>query len=212
MKVIVGLGNPGPAYQRTRHNVGWWVIERLARRWHAGPPRARQRAAVAMAAFHGEAMLLVRPLTFMNESGAAVRALVAAENLVGSDLLVAYDELALPLGQLRVRPRGGAGGHKGLGSVLAALGTQDVPRLRIGIGEPPPGVDRVSYVLGDFAAEERPVIEQATDLAVEAVECVLRDGLTAAMDRYNAAPHAAAAAAKAPQTAQAAPSDASDRS
>ena len=190
--------------------MGWWVVERLARRWHAGPPRARQRAAMATATFHGAAVLLVRPLTFMNESGAAVHAFVTAENLVGSDLLVVYDELALPLGQLRVRPRGGAGGHKGLGSVLAALGTQDVPRLRIGIGEPPPGVDRVSYVLGNFAAEERPVIEQATDLAVEAVECVLRDGLIAAMDRYNVAPHAAAAAT-APQTAQAAPSDASDR-
>ena len=211
MKVIVGLGNPGPAYQSTRHNVGWWVIERLARRWHAGPPRARHCASVAMAAFHGAAALLVRPLTYMNESGAAVRALVAAENLVGNDLLVVYDELALPLGQLRVRPRGGAGGHKGLGSVLAALGTQDVPRLRIGIGPPPPGIDRVSYVLGGFAAEERPVIEHAADLAAEAVECVLRGGLISAMDRYNAAPRAAAAAAPAPPIAQATPPDASDR-
>ncbi len=199
MKVIIGLGNPGPAYQSTRHNVGWWVIERLARRWHAAPPRARHRAAVAAAAFHGAAVLLFRPLTYMNESGAAVRALVASEHLVGSDLLVVYDELALPLGQLRVRPRGGAGGHKGLGSVLAALGTQDVPRLRVGIGPPPTRIDRVSYVLGDFAAEERPLIEDAADRAAAAVECVLRDGLIAAMDRYNAAPRAAAAAAPAPQ-------------
>ncbi|MDE2992565.1 MAG: aminoacyl-tRNA hydrolase [Chloroflexota bacterium] len=183
MKVIIGLGNPGPAYQSTRHNVGWWVIERLAQRWHAGPPRARHRAAVATATFRGAAVLLVRPLTYMNESGAAVRTLVAAENVVGSDLLVVYDELALPLGQLRVRPRGGAGGHKGLESVLGALGTQDVPRLRIGIGPPPVGVDRVSYVLGEFAADERPVIEDAADRAAEAVECVLRDGLIAALDR-----------------------------
>ncbi len=211
MKVIIGLGNPGPAYQSTRHNVGWWVIERLARRWQAGAPRARQRAAVTAAAFHGAAVLLVRPLTFMNESGAAVRALVGAENLVGSDLLVVYDELALPLGQLRVRPRGGAGGHKGLGSVLAALGTQDVPRLRIGIGQPPPGVDHVSYVLGDFTAEELQEIEHAVDRATEAVECILRDGLTAAMDRYNATLRAAAAAATAPLTAQAALSDASGK-
>ena len=210
MKVIIGLGNPGPAYQSTRHNVGWWVIERLAQRWHAGPPRARHRAAVATATFRGAAVLLVRPLTYMNESGAAVRTLVAAENVVGSDLLVVYDELALPLGQLRVRPRGGGGGHKGLESVLGALGTQDVPRLRIGIGPPPVGVDRVSYVLGEFAADERPVIEDAADRAAEAVECVLRDGLIAAMDRYNAAPRAAAAA-PAPQTTQAALSDASKR-
>ena len=210
MKVIIGLGNPGPAYQSTRHNVGWWVIERLAQRWHAGPPRARHRAAVATATFRAAAVLLVRPLTYMNESGAAVRTLVAAENVVGSDLLVVYDELALPLGQLRVRPRGGAGGHKGLESVLGALGTQDVPRLRIGIGPPPVGVDRVSYVLGEFAADERPVIEDAADRAAEAVECVLRDGLIAAMDRYNAAPRAAAAA-PAPQTTQAALSDASKR-
>lgn len=210
MKVIIGLGNPGPAYQSTRHNVGWWVIERLAQRWHAGPPRARHRAAVATATFRGAAVLLVRPLTYMNESGAAVRTLVAAENVVGSDLLVVYDELALPLGQLRVRPRGGAGGHKGLESVLGVLGTQDVPRLRIGIGPPPVGVDRVSYVLGEFAADERPVIEDAADRAAEAVECVLRDGLIAAMDRYNAAPRAAAAA-PAPQTTQAALSDASKR-
>ncbi len=210
MKVIIGLGNPGPAYQSTRHNVGWWVIERLAQRWHAGPPRARHRAAVATATIRGAAVLLVRPLTYMNESGAAVRTLVAAENVVGSDLLVVYDELALPLGQLRVRPRGGAGGHKGLESVLGALGTQDVPRLRIGTGPPPVGVDRVSYVLGEFAADERPVIEDAADRAAEAVECVLRDGLIAAMDRYNAAPRAAAAA-PAPQTTQAALSDASKR-
>ena len=211
MKVIIGLGNPGADYQHTRHNVGWWVIERLARRWHAGPPRARHRAAVAAATCRGAAVLLVRPLTYMNESGAAVQALVAAESLVGSDLLVVYDELALPLGQLRVRPRGGAGGHKGLGSVLAALGTQDVPRLRIGIGAPPPGVDRVSYVLGDFTAEERLVAEGAADRAAEAVECVLRDGLIAAMDGYNAAPRAAAAAAPAPQTDQAAPTAAAGR-
>ena len=210
MKVIVGLGNPGPAYQSTRHNVGWWVIERLAQRWHAGPPRARHRAALATATFRGAAVLLIRPLTYMNESGAAVRTLVAAENVVGSDLLVVYDELALPLGQLRVRPRGGAGGHKGLESVLGALGTQDVARLRIGIGPPPPGVDRVSHVLGDFMAEERPVAEDAAARAAEAVECVLRDGLIAAMDRYNAAPRAAAAA-PAPQTTQAALSDASKR-
>ena len=207
MKVIIGLGNPGPAYQSTRHNVGWWVIERLARRWHAGPPRARHRAAVATTTFRGATVLLVRPLTYMNESGAAVRALVAAENLVTSDLLVVYDELALPLGQLRVRPQGGAGGHKGLGSVLAALGTQAVPRLRIGIGQLPPGVDRVSYVLGDFTAEERPVAEDAADRAAAAAECVLRDGLIAAMDRYNAAPRAAAAAS-ALQPVQAALSDA----
>lgn len=211
MRVIIGLGNPGPAYRSTRHNVGWWVIERLARRWHAGPPRARHRAAVATATFRGATVLLVRPLTYMNESGAAVRALVAAENLVTSDLLVVYDELALPLGQLRVRPQGGAGGHKGLGSVLAALGTQAVPRLRIGIGQLPPGVDRVSYVLGDFTAAERPVAEDAADRAAAAVECVLRNGLIAAMDRYNAAPRAAAAAAPAPQPVQAAPSEASDR-
>lgn len=211
MKVIIGLGNPGPAYQYTRHNVGWWVIERLAQRWQASAPHARHRAAVAAAAFHGAAVLLVRPLTYMNESGAAVRALVAAEGLVGSDLLVVYDDLALPLGQLRVRPRGGGGGHKGLGSVLAALGTQDVPRLRIGIGEPPPGVDRVSYVLGAFAAEERLLIEGAADRAAEAVECALRDGLIVAMDGYNAAPRAAAAAAPAPQTAQDAPTDAAGR-
>lgn len=200
MKAIIGLGNPGPDYQATRHNVGWWVVEQLAEHWRARAPRARHSSAVSAAEFCGKDVLLVKPLTFMNESGVAVRSLVGDRDLSSGDLLVVYDDLDLPLGQLRVRPRGGAGGHKGLGSVLLALGSQDVPRLRIGIGPQPTGVDRISFVLGEFGAEELKQMEHVADRAAQAVECVLCEGLAVAMDRYNAAPRTAAAVATEPSS------------
>ena len=183
-RLIVGLGNPGPAYARHRHNVGFMALDRFAAR-HGFRFGKQGNALVATGSFEGRPLALAKPQTFMNRSGAAVRALVRRYVRGPSDLVVVYDELDLPLGRLRLRKEGSHGGHNGMRDVVAALGTQEFPRLRLGIGRPPSGEDPADYVLHAFSPDERQLVEPMLDEAVAALEHLLREGIDSAMNEFN---------------------------
>ena len=185
MKIVVGLGNPGAQYEKTRHNIGWMVLDRLADRagW-TGKGRTRDAAAIAMGRFRGLDLTIVKPLTFMNESGLAVRKVLAREHAPLSDLLIVADDFALPFGKLRFRENGGAGGHNGLGSIIDELGTEKFSRLRVGIGEPDRGA--VDHVLSRFHPDERQRLGTLLDAAADGVEAWAREGTAKAANRFNA--------------------------
>jgi PTH1 family peptidyl-tRNA hydrolase len=190
MKLLVGLGNPGKNYERTRHNAGFLVIDRLAGR-HAGtnPTKARFKAAVVEAPVRGEPCLLMKPTTYMNKSGEAVAEAVRFYKLdPASDVLVLVDDIALPSGSIRIRPGGGAGGHNGLSDIQRALGTDAYPRLRIGIDSKPPFMDQADYVLGKFDEQQWAMVQPALDKAADAAEVFATKGLDAAMNQFNAPP------------------------
>lgn len=186
MKLVVGLGNPGRRYRGTRHNVGWEVLDRLARRLGAAVDKEEGWALVGTARVGRQRVLLAKPQTYVNLSGTAVDDLRRRHRIRPQEILVILDDLDLPLGRLRLRAGGSHGGHRGLRSILDALGTEDVPRLRIGIGRPPAGVDPADYVLTPFSPDERAALEPVLDRAAEAAEVALREGLEAAMTRFNA--------------------------
>jgi PTH1 family peptidyl-tRNA hydrolase len=185
MKLIVGLGNPGPRYADTRHNVGWRVAEELAGRLQAGPWKEKFSAAVTEAIFGGQKVAIARPLTFMNLSGAAVRQLTDFWKLTLEDLLVVLDDMAIESGRIRLRPDGSDGGHNGLASVIAHLGDERFARLRVGIGPAPPADQHVDFVLSTFTSEEQPIIEEAIRRAADAAQCWITEGPQAAMNRFN---------------------------
>lgn len=185
MKVVVGLGNPGARYRQTRHNVGFMVLEVLAERLGAAAARQRFDGLVADASVDDVAVLLVAPQTFMNASGRCVRQVLAFYRVEPSDLLVVCDDLALPLGKIRMRRRGSAGGHKGLKDIIEQLGTEEYPRLRIGIGAAPPEWDPADWVLARLPREALPTIREAIDRAAEAVELWIHQGDEEVMNRYN---------------------------
>jgi PTH1 family peptidyl-tRNA hydrolase len=180
VKLIAGLGNPGPRYQDTYHNVGFAVLDELARR-HGVPADA----VMARVRQLGEGLLLVKPLTYMNLSGVAVAELQRYYKMAPHDVLVVLDDVALPLGRLRVRARGSAGGHNGLASVLDALGTTAVPRLRVGIGRGDPRRDLSGRVLSRVDVDERAELADAIERAADAVETFVAEGLEQAMNRHN---------------------------
>lgn len=184
MKLIAGLGNPGPDYANNRHNVGYQCIERLAQRHQLTTSRIMFNARVYTGTIAIEKVVLAKPLTFMNLSGQAVRPLFRWYRLELSDLLVVYDDLDLPLGRIRLRHKGGAGGHKGMASIIQAFGSEEFARLRIGIGRPDRGQPK-DYVLGNFTQEERIVMENAYDQALAAIETFITAGIDTAMNRYN---------------------------
>jgi PTH1 family peptidyl-tRNA hydrolase len=183
-KLIVGLGNPGRKYAHNRHNVGFQCLDRLAQAHGLSFTQRRAKASLAVGKIADVRVVLARPLTYMNLSGQAVRPLVSFYKLSLEDILVIRDDLDLPLGSTRLRPEGGSGGHKGMRSIIEALGSQAFPRLRVGIGRPP-GNDAVSYVLSDFTADEQITLESVYERAVAAVELFLREGIEAAMNAYN---------------------------
>jgi PTH1 family peptidyl-tRNA hydrolase len=189
VKLIVGLGNPGPRYARTRHNVGVRVLEALAAR--AGAPLEARRFAgrYGEGALAGERLGLLAPETFMNRSGEAVAAALAELPVAdpARELLVVFDDADLPLGRLRIRARGSSGGHNGLADVLEGLGREDVPRLRFGIGRPSEPQGTVEFVLEAFAPAEEELLARAVPRAADAVECFVREGMAAAMNRFNGA-------------------------
>ncbi|HEY8393738.1 MAG TPA: aminoacyl-tRNA hydrolase [Thermaerobacter sp.] len=189
--LIVGLGNPGPEYEATRHNVGFMVVDALARRIRSADWRRGFASFWLEAEWRGDRLTLLKPQTYMNRSGEAVAQAARALRFRPDQLLVVYDDLDLPLGHLRLRRRGGAGGHRGMLSIIEHLGTEDFPRLRIGIGRPPAGVDPADYVLGAFTDAEWPVLERAIDRAVEACLAAVAAGIDLAMSRYNGPPPAA---------------------
>ncbi|MGP1675177.1 MAG: aminoacyl-tRNA hydrolase, partial [Candidatus Limnocylindrales bacterium] len=184
MKVVVGLGNPGAPYAGTRHNVGWLVVDRLAERaeW-SGRGRQRDASNVVMGRYRGLDLTLVKPLTYMNDSGLAVRKVLAREHAPLSDLLVVADDFALPFGKLRFREGGSHGGHNGLRSIIDELGTEKYSRLRVGIGDPlRNGRD---HVLSKFAPDEVQRLDELLDAAADAVEAWARDGTSKAANRFN---------------------------
>ncbi|MFS8906561.1 aminoacyl-tRNA hydrolase [Synechococcus sp. O70.2] len=186
LQLIVGLGNPGPQYANTRHNCGFMVVDQLAERW--GIPLALEKQ---FQGSYGEGFALggkrrlLKPATYMNRSGEAVRAVLDWYKLDPRSVLVVYDDVDLPLGRLRLRGSGSAGGHNGMKSVIQHLGSEAFPRLRLGVGRPKGNQDMVGHVLGRFEPTEQAVLERVLRAAVEAVECCLQEGLRAAMNRFN---------------------------
>lgn len=184
MKIVVGLGNPGRQYAATRHNVGWMVVDRLADRAGWGGGRERDAAKVVWGRYRDVDLALVKPLTFMNESGLAVRKVLAREHAPLDDLLVVCDDFALPFGRLRLRAAGSAGGHNGLRSIIGELGNQGFARLRVGIGEPDAGA--IDHVLSRFEPAELAELPVVIDAAADVVETWARDGAAQAASRWNA--------------------------
>lgn len=189
-RLVVGLGNPGPQYAATRHNAGFLVLERLAARhaadWRDAPDLEGRLALLQVA---GEPCVLLAPQTFMNRSGRSVEAALARWPALDPerDLLVVYDDLDLPTGRLRLRPSGGAGGHRGMGDIQTVLATKAVPRLRFGVGRPASdGPSVVDYVLAPFSEEEAEPLAAAIERAVDAIERVVAEGLPAVMGEFNA--------------------------
>jgi PTH1 family peptidyl-tRNA hydrolase len=184
VKIVVGLGNPGSQYAQTRHNVGWMVLDRLADRagW-SGRGRQRDASNVVMGRYRGLDVTLVKPLTYMNDSGLAVRKVLARDRAPLSDLLIVADDFALPFGKLRMREAGSHGGHNGLRSIVEELGTEKFNRLRVGIGDPNRrGAD---HVLSIFMPDERQRLDELIDAAADAVEAWARDGANKAANRFN---------------------------
>jgi len=185
VKIVVGLGNPGSQYEKTRHNVGWMVLDRLADRagW-SGRGRNRDAAAIVQGRFNGLDLVLVKPLTYMNESGLAVRKVLARERAPLTEMLVVVDDFSLPFGKLRFREGGSAGGHNGLRSIVEELGTEKFSRLRVGIGEP--DNDAIDHVLSQFARGERARLSELLDASADAVETWAREGVNKAANHFNA--------------------------
>jgi peptidyl-tRNA hydrolase, PTH1 family len=186
MKLVVGLGNPGRKYQATRHNIGYEVLWSLARRFAKGSPKASFQGEVVDAELGGVRVLLLWPQTFMNRSGTSVVQARDFYKLDNGGLLVVCDDFNLPLARLRVRAKGSSGGQKGLEDIVRALGTDEFPRLRVGIGQPPEGWDAANYVLGKFGKAELADVELMVERAADAVIEWARDGIDACMNRYNA--------------------------
>jgi len=184
MKAVVGLGNPGDDYKGTRHNVGFEVVDELAKRWHAKLKKWKATADAAIV--KDRDVILVEPRTYMNNSGQAIAAVMAFYKIQPADVLVVVDEVQLPLGKLRLRPSGSAGGHNGLKSVIEHVGSE-FPRLRIGVDRGHPEWDLSDRVLSRFPPSERTVVDAAIQRAADAAEVFLSDGVHVAMNRFNAA-------------------------
>ncbi|OQY87023.1 MAG: aminoacyl-tRNA hydrolase [Chloroflexi bacterium UTCFX4] len=185
MKLIVGLGNPGVKYARNRHNVGFMTLDQLARIERQNFERQRFNAQLLQVKLADERVLLVKPQTFMNSSGAAVSKLAAFYRLARPDVMIVYDDLDLPLGKIRLRARGSSGGHHGMESIINALGGDDIPRLRIGIGRPDPKQD-LGHVLGNFSEDEQPILNEVLMRATQTLRVWVSQGIVAAMNQFNA--------------------------
>jgi len=181
IRLIAGLGNPGPEYHGTRHNVGFDVVDCLAKEW--GLTWQHTKSWHALWA-KGEKAILVKPTSYMNRSGEPLQAVANFYKIAPREILVVLDDMALELGRLRLRPEGGTGGHNGLESIIVQLGTEEIPRLRVGIGAAP-REGAVDYVLGRFFEEERPLVEKSIVRATEAVKCSIDNGLLSAMNLFN---------------------------
>lgn len=185
MKIIIGLGNPGRKYERTRHNIGFQTADELARQTGGAINQEKHHALLAKARFGDAAVVLAKPQTYMNESGRAAAAILRDAYAAPGDVIVVHDELDLPLGTIRVKTGGGHGGHNGLRSLIEHLGSADFVRVRVGIGRPPAGMEAADYVLAPFSAEERTAAEEAVTRAADAVRMIVVDGVTKAMNAVN---------------------------
>ena len=184
IRLIAGLGNPGSEYAATRHNIGFMVVDQLAAQfgstWEKSVPQAREDALSAKCG----AVLLIKPMSFMNRSGYPLFAVAQFYKIEPQQILIVLDDLALPLGHLRLRARGGSGGHNGLESIIVQFGTEEIPRLRVGIGQAP-REGYVDYVLSRFFDEEKPLVRSTIGRAVDALKCAIDNGLVSAMNTFN---------------------------
>jgi len=185
MKIIVGLGNPGRKYERTRHNAGFMAIDELAGLLRVELSQEKHHALIGKARIGSEEVVLAKPQTYMNESGRAAAAILRSAYAEASELIVLHDELDLALGTVRVKTGGGHGGHNGLRSLIESLGTSDFIRIRIGIGRPAPGVDPADYVLSPFLGEERKAVPEIMARAAEAARAIVMEGPARAMNTVN---------------------------
>ena len=185
--LVIGLGNPGTQYERTRHNAGFAVLAVLAQRYGVRFRRAvlGGKGESATLALPGAQLTLLRPMTYMNLSGEAVRPLMRKEGFGPGDMVLVYDDMDVALGRLRLRPGGSAGGHRGVTSVIAAVGSDAIPRVRVGIGRPGEGLDAAEYVLSSIPPQERPAWETSLERAADAVIAICAEGCEAAMGRFN---------------------------
>lgn len=186
--LIVGLGNPGRAYKTNRHNIGFMVVDRLASRLNLSFTRMEAKSLFTRGDYAGRRLLLAKPQTYMNLSGQAVRSLARFYKLPLERILIVYDDVDLPFGSLRLRPAGGSGGHKGMQSIIEHLNSQEIPRLRLGIGRPPGRMEAADYVLQDFSRQEVEMLPAILDRAVEAVLTFITQGIAAAMNQFNSTP------------------------
>ena len=187
MILVVGLGNPGPRYRLTRHNVGFMLVDALAERLNAPAWKEDFFSSVTEVRIGGEKVFLVKPLTYMNNSGEAIGPMLSYYKMTADDLTVVHDDMDIPAGTVRIRKKGSSGGHNGIKSIIAHVGGENFARVRIGVGRPPAGWTVINHVLAPFLAEDAPKIREAIGYLLPAVECIVTDGVELAMNRYN--PH-----------------------
>lgn len=185
MILIAGLGNPGKEYENTRHNAGFLVLDTLAQKLGADLSERKHRALCGKAVIGGQKVILLKPQTYMNSSGESIRAAADYYKVPPEDILVVYDDISLAPGQLRIRAKGSAGGHNGIKSIIANLGTQEFPRVKVGIGEKPPRMDLADYVLGHFSSGEKKIMEEAAKEAADAICEIVNVGIEQAMNDHN---------------------------
>lgn len=187
MKMIAGLGNPGAEYAQTKHNVGFMLVDALADRLNAPAWKEDFFSSVTEVRIGGEKVFLVKPLTYMNNSGEAVGPMLSYYKMTADDLTIVHDDMDIPAGTVRIRKKGSSGGHNGIKSIIAHVGGENFARVRIGVGRPPAGWTVINHVLAPFLAEDAPKIREAIGYLLPAVECIVTDGVDLAMNRYN--PH-----------------------
>lgn len=185
MYIIAGLGNPTREYERTRHNVGFDVIDVLADRFNTTVEEKKFQGLYGRTMIEGEKVSLLKPQTFMNLSGESIRAAADFYKIGPENIIIIYDDISLDVGQLRIRKKGSAGGHNGIKNIIAHLGTQEFPRIKVGVGAKPPKMDLADYVLSRFSREDRAVMEDAFKDAAEAVQVMIAQGADSAMNRFN---------------------------
>ena len=183
MYIIVGLGNPGDKYEKTRHNVGFNVIDLLAKEYSIDVSKLKHKALIGEGRVGTEKVILVKPMTYMNLSGESLRAIMDFYKLSNEDVLVLYDDISLEVGRIRIREKGSAGGHNGIKSIIAHLGSDIFSRIKIGVGQPKS--DLVNHVLGKFSKEEREVLEETLKAVVDSVEVIIKTDTKEAMNRFN---------------------------
>ena len=185
MYLIAGLGNPGTQYAGTRHNAGFSCIDELADKYNISVDTAKHKGLIGKGVIAGEKVLLVKPMTYMNNSGECIREVMDYYKADIDDLIVVFDDISLIPGKLRLRAKGSAGGHNGIKSIIAHLGTEQFNRIKFGVGDKPKGWDLVDWVLGRFNAEDKEILEQGRDRACEAVACIMNEGIESGMNKYN---------------------------
>ncbi|NME82344.1 aminoacyl-tRNA hydrolase [Clostridium sp. SM-530-WT-3G] len=183
MHLIVGLGNPGAQYENTRHNIGFKVIDNIAKEYNIEINRQKFKGVYGEGFINGEKVILLKPSTYMNLSGESIREVVDFYKLTNEDVIVIYDDISLDVGRLRIREKGSAGGHNGIKSIIAHLGTDVFPRIKVGVGQP--DVDLVNYVLGKFSDKEMEVLSESIDASTKAVGEMIKDDVKTAMNKFN---------------------------